>query len=70
MDQTTMTLIFFNVLENFAVELGNYPVIIGGDWNLTPSNLPVDLNLDCLEMAALPNLRHTDYFSTLLYVTI
>jgi hypothetical protein len=40
-------------------------VIVGGDWNLTPSNLPVDLNPDCCDMGSLPNLRHTEYFNTL-----
>jgi exonuclease III len=56
---------FFNTLGNLITGLGNHPVIVGGDWNLTPSNLPVDLNPDCCDMGSLPNHRHTEYFNTL-----
>jgi exonuclease III len=56
---------FFRFIEQAIVNLGNHPVILGGDWNLTPSNLPVALNPDCCDMAALPNSRHTEYFNNM-----
>jgi exonuclease III len=51
---------FFINLERDIISLGNHPVIIGGDFNLTPSNLPVDINPDCFNMQAVPNVRHTN----------
>jgi hypothetical protein len=56
---------FFNNLEHLANSLGDWPAIIGGDWNLTPSSLPVELNPDCLGMAALPNATHSEQFINL-----
>jgi exonuclease III len=36
-----------------------YPVLIGGYWNLTPSSLPVDLNPDTSNMTKIPNEHHS-----------
>jgi exonuclease III len=51
---------FFDNLETDITALGNHPVILAGDWNTTYSNLPVDLNPDCFNMANVPNLRHAN----------
>jgi exonuclease III len=51
---------FFNRLHHDIVSLGNYLVILAGDWNATYSSLPVEANPDCLNMANIPNLRHTE----------
>jgi len=39
----------------------NLPIIrvLGGDWNATYSNLPVDTNPDVLFMRALPSVQRT-----------
>jgi exonuclease III len=50
---------FFINLRNDINALGNFPTILGGDWNTTFSSLPVDLNPDCLNMANVPNPRHS-----------
>jgi exonuclease III len=50
---------FFERLQNDIRSLGNYPVILAGDWNATYSCLPVEANPDCLNMANLPNVRHS-----------
>jgi len=54
---------FFRNLKRDILALGDYPVIIGGDWNCTGSTDHADLNIDCLNMAAPPNLRHSRYLS-------
>jgi exonuclease III len=41
---------FFNRLHHDIVSLGNYPVILAGDWNATYSSLPVEANPDCLTL--------------------
>ena len=51
---------FFLALENAIRNLGNWPVVLGGDWNCTVSNDPVINNIDCLNMNDLPNIRHTN----------
>ena len=51
---------FFQKLENGIRSLGDYPVILGGDWNCTYSLDPIEHNIDCLNMARLSNLRHTE----------
>jgi hypothetical protein len=51
---------FFEYLQREIIALGNFPKIIGGDWNMTYSNLPIDVNPDCCNMRNVPNLRHTE----------
>jgi exonuclease III len=51
---------FFRSLRNDILSLGNYPIILGGDFNATFSTLPVNVNPDCLNMAGLPNLAHSE----------
>jgi exonuclease III len=53
---------FFNNLTNEirAISInGPVPVLLGGDWNCTYSADPVDINIDILNMRALPNLSHS-----------
>jgi exonuclease III len=54
---------FFNNLRTSILSLGNFPVLLGGDFNCTLSNLPVDVNPDCLSMNSLPNIRHSNYLN-------
>ena len=57
--------VFFRDLQRDISRLGNYPVILGGDWNCTGSTEPVDRNIDCLNMVAPPNIRHARYLREL-----
>jgi exonuclease III len=50
---------FFVNLSASLNRLGNYPTIIGGDWNATLSCLPVRENPDVLNMQDLPNTIHS-----------
>jgi exonuclease III len=49
---------FFVNLERDIIGLGEYPIVLGGDWNTTFSTLPVDINPDCFNMTNCPNPRH------------
>ena len=51
---------FFKNLKTSITELGNYPIIIGGDWNCTISKDPIEDNIDCLNMQNIPNVRHSN----------
>ena len=50
---------FFASLANDLRNMGDYPTVIGGDWNATYSSNPIETNIDCYNMQQLPNLRHT-----------
>jgi exonuclease III len=50
---------FFDNLTVQVKSLGDYPVILAGDWNCTYSSSPLAHNLDCLNMVNLPNLTHS-----------
>ena len=52
---------FFIDLYNAINHQGDYPIIMGGDWNCTLSAAPIDINLDCQNMRELPNIRHSRY---------
>jgi exonuclease III len=54
---------FFRNLYEACRRLGNAPLILGGDLNCTFSNLNVQANPDCFNMAELPNYRHSCYIS-------
>jgi exonuclease III len=56
---------FFVNLSNSIERFGDFPVVIGGDWNATLSCLPVDDNPDVLNMRELPNLYHSRKISEL-----
>jgi exonuclease III len=46
---------FFNRLTECIRTAGEFPVIMGGDWNTVFSCLPLAVNIDVLNMSALPN---------------
>jgi exonuclease III len=46
---------FFNRLTVCIRSAGDFPVIMGGDWNTVYSCLPLAANIDVLNMSALPN---------------
>jgi hypothetical protein len=54
---------FFRSLYNSIVTFGDNNIIIGGDFNCTPSADNVNINLDCHNMTNLPNVRHSIYIN-------
>jgi exonuclease III len=50
---------FFTRLKDGINSIGNYPVILVGDWNCTYSSDPILSNNDCINMTSVPNLRHS-----------
>jgi exonuclease III len=50
---------FFNDLSGLIRKHANMPLVVGGDWNLTQSPLPANLNLDVINMQKIPNESHT-----------
>ena len=56
---------FFNDLNNVFSNVSNLPIIVGGDWNCTPSGNPVKSNPDVINMSGLPNSSHTNKLSLL-----
>jgi exonuclease III len=54
---------FFQNLYRALLRLGNAPIILGGDFNCTPSSDNIDNNMDCLHMQELPNYRHSVYLA-------
>ncbi len=51
---------FFDFLRTTLSGTGNIPVILGGDWNCSPSAAPARENPDVLNMNMIPNKRHSD----------
>jgi exonuclease III len=60
-----LCLYFFPYLEKLLQKYSGIPTILGGDWNLTPSSLPVELNLDVYSMKSIPNETHSKLLSTM-----
>jgi exonuclease III len=56
---------FFTNLANYISRLGDYPVVVGGDWNTTYSGLPLAANPDVVNMANLPNPPNCKSLSSL-----
>jgi len=56
---------FFTSLKNDISSLGNFPVVLGGDWNCTISVNNIESNIDCFNMVAPPSLRHSNYLKLL-----
>ncbi len=46
---------FFDRLRACITRLGNYPIVLGGDWNTTFCSGPLATNSDVFNMIALPN---------------
>ncbi len=57
--------IFFTDLAHFLKDLGDIPVVIGGDWNATYSQLSSKHNLDTLNMSAPPSLIRSGWIADL-----
>jgi hypothetical protein len=51
---------FFTFVNNTLAGWSNIPVILGGDWNATPSSLPVNENPDVAFMRNIPSLVRTE----------
>jgi exonuclease III len=52
---------FFQNLYRDLKSLGEFPLVMGGDFNATFSNDPIDVNIDCMAMIDIPNYRHSKY---------
>jgi hypothetical protein len=52
---------FFVSLYRDIKGLGDFPILLGGDFNCTYSDDKVGSNVDCFHMNDLPNIRHTTY---------
>jgi exonuclease III len=46
---------FFVRLNNSLASLGNFPIVLGGDWNTTFCSSPLAANIDVINMQNLPN---------------
>jgi exonuclease III len=51
---------FFNMLRNIFDNGAGHPTLIAGDWNCTLSNSGINSNIDCFNMARIPNLTHSN----------
>jgi len=56
---------FFDDIRRLLATMGDFPIIIGGDWNCSLSCANRDANIDILNMANPPNLRHSKLLKTL-----
>ena len=57
---------FFNDLNNVLNTVKNVPLVVGGDWNCTPSTCPINTNPDVINMTKLPNLSHSNLLHSLM----
>ena len=57
---------FFSDLNKILNTYSNLPVIMGGDWNCTPSANPLKKNPDVINMVSLPNLTHSKQLAALM----
>ncbi len=56
---------FFSNLAKFVTDLGDVPVIMGGDWNATYSQLPAQSNIDIVNMQSPPSLIRSGWLTDL-----
>jgi exonuclease III len=56
---------FFVDLDRILSLNKGIPIVVGGDWNLTPSPLAAYLNPDVINMKNIPNERHTRMLQSL-----
>ncbi len=47
------------ILRDQLSGTGNFPIILGGDWNCTPCTTPARENPDVINMNSIPNKRHS-----------
>jgi exonuclease III len=50
----------FDFLQDCLNRWRNLPIVLGGDWNATLSNLPLDTNPDVFSMRAVPSTARTE----------
>jgi len=50
----------FDFLDDLFRRRHDIPIVCGGDWNATYSDLPVDVNPGVFSMRALPSLARTE----------
>jgi exonuclease III len=51
--------LFFDTLAEFLAPYEGANIIMGGDWNCTYSADPIHSNIDCINMARVPNASHS-----------
>jgi len=56
--------VYEDLLEKLTI-MQNNTIILGGDWNCTWDTRGVDLNIDCLNMAAIPSKRRSEKLKNL-----
>jgi exonuclease III len=56
---------FFSNLSGFISTLGDFPVVIGGDWNATYSQSPAGHNIDIINMISPPSLIRSGWIADL-----
>jgi hypothetical protein len=47
---------FFDNLKRDLNQLGNFPIVLAGDWNCTYSTSPLNENIDSMNMRTVPNV--------------
>ena len=57
---------FFDDLRAGLRRLGDLPIILGGDWNATPSCDAADSNLDVLNMATIPSVNRSTWLNEII----
>jgi exonuclease III len=55
--------IFFENLQDQIRKINCQRIILGGDWNLTPSADPVEYNKDIFRMRAIPSAKRSEWFN-------
>ena len=55
--------LFFDNLDRCLRQWQGAPVILGGDWNTTVSNLPADINPDVFRMNSIPSLIRSNWLA-------
>jgi exonuclease III len=50
----------FDFLQDCLSRWSDLPIVLGGDWNATLSNLPLDINPDVFSMQAVPSTARTE----------
>jgi exonuclease III len=53
--------VFFQSLFRALKNMGDIPIVMGGDFNTTFSSEKIENNIDCCNMVDLPNFRHSVY---------
>jgi len=57
---------FFRDITLGINQMEGDPIVLGGDWNATVSDLPVNENLDVFNMRSIPSLTRTHWLNDLI----